>query len=266
MIAMSGSIFRHAAPPFTRKTVRFTPPEREGQDGTPVYILKVPTKRDQIEFKSAIAGSGLRYPSNEELFECMRDDLRVNVQAFEPLIAAIDAYEEQVAALDDFTAGAVDQLAEIADDERDVASEKLAKDAPKVDPSLVEQVNKIEKDMRAHCPAYNDLLRQRTRFNELYPLMVVEQFLVGWENVDAEFQRANGLVDDESLSAIPDDHIRAIFRRMMELIAPTPDQVKNSASPSGSSQDPSNFPEDGAPRTAVNGISTESASEPTQPA
>ncbi len=262
---MSGSIFRHTAPPFTRKTVRFTPPELDGRDGAPVYILKVPTKRDQIEFKSAIAGSGLRYPTNEELYDCMRDDLRANVQAFEPLIAAIDAYEEQVSALDEFTAGAVEQLAQVADTERDVASETLAKDSPKVDPALIDQVNKIEKDMRAHCPAYNDLLRQRTRFNELYPLMVVEQFLVGWENVDAEFQRANGLVDDESLSAIPDDRIRAIFRRMMSLIAPTPDQVKNSASPSGSSQDPSSSEADGGRRTEASGISTESASGSIQP-
>ena len=262
---MSGSIFRHVAAPITRKTVRFTPPELEGREGAPVYILKMPSKRDQIEFKSAIAGSGLRYPSNEELFECMRDDLRVNVQEFEPLIKAIDAYEEQVAALDEFTAGAIDRLAEIADDERDATSETLAKDAPKVDPALIDQINKIEKDMRAHCPAYNDLLRQRTRFNELYPLMVVEQFLVDWEHVDAEFGRVNGLVDDESLSAIPDDQIRAIFRRMMELIAPTPDQAKNSVSPSGSSQDPSNSPAGGGRRTAVSGTSTENASGPTQP-
>ncbi len=261
---MSGSIFRHTAPPFTRKTVRFTPPELEGREGAPVYILKVPTKRDQIEFKSAIAGSGLRYPSNEELYECMRDDLRANVQAFDPLIEAIDAYEEQVTALDEFTAGAVDQLSEITDDERDAASEKLAKDAPKVDAALVDQVNRIEKDMRAHCPAYNDLLRQRTRFNELYPLMVVEQFLVGWENIGAEFSRMNELVDDESLSAIPDDHIRAIFRRMMELIAPTPDQVKNSASPSGSSQDPSNSEANGARRTAASGKSRANSSGSTR--
>ena len=252
---MSGSIFRHVAPPFTRKTVRFTPPELDGREGAPVYILKMPTKRDQIEFKSSVAGSGLRYPSNEELYDCMRDDLRANVQAFEPLIAAIDSYEEQVSALDEFTAGAIDRLAEVADNERDVASEELAKDAPKVDPALIDQVNKIEKDMRAHCPAYNDLLRQRTRFNELYPLMVVEQFLVDWENVDAEYRRVDGRVDDESLSAIPDDHIRSIFRQMMSLIAPTADQVKNSASPSGSSGDPSNSEADGARPTAANGKS-----------
>ena len=262
---MNGSIFRHTAPPFTRKTVRFTPPELEGREGAPVYILKVPTKRDQIEFKSAIAGSGLRYPSNEELYDCMRDDLRANVQAFEPLIEAIDAYEEQVSALDEFTAGAIDQLAEIADDERDAASEKLAEDAPKVDPALIDQVNKIEKDMRAHCPTYNDLLRQRARFNELYPLMVVEQFLVGWENIDAEFRRVNGLVDDESLSVIPDDYIRAIFRQMMSLIAPTPDQVKNSVSPSGSSEDPPNSEAEGEPPTAVSGTSAETNSKSIQP-
>ena len=128
---MSSSIFRHVAPPITRKTVRFTPPELEGQDGPPVYILKVPTKRDQVEFKSSVAGSGLRYPGNEELFDCMRDDLRANVQAFEPLIATIDAYEEQVSALDEFTAGAIDELAEVVDDERDVVCNGRCKSLPR---------------------------------------------------------------------------------------------------------------------------------------
>jgi hypothetical protein len=87
---------------------------------------------------------------------------------------------------------------------------------------------------------------------------------MGWENIDAEFRRVNGLVDDESLSVIPDNHIRAIFRQMMSLIATTPDQVKNSASPSGSSPDPSNSGADGEQRTAANGKSRANGSGSTQ--
>jgi hypothetical protein len=190
----------------TRDLVRFTPPDREGQDDAPVYLLAVPTYRDVIKWRHAVRAEGAQYPGDGEMLSCLRAAVTALVSADEQgsWFETLDQYEAATEKTDD----------------------------------LNKELNGIADSLKAYWPEISQLIAARGFYLELAPLIAAQMFLRGWENVAPKFERRGGLVPEALLDKIGRSDAALIGFRAIALMEPTETQSKNSASPSRSASSP----------------------------
>ena len=266
---MTHPILRHQVPSgATAATVTVRSPRFDADDpAAPVYTVKVPTRRDKIELHAALHAEGLRYPSDEELRECAKADLRANAAGWEEHVAAIDEFADQTAALARITEEFVQRTAAVASEverERLTAEMAAALEREQVSQDLLDRFNAIIDDVRRNCTAFRRLEADRQRYMSMVGLVFVERFLLGWTGLDLAFRRAGGVVPEDLLSQVPDDDLRAVGGKVSELLNLTKAAEKNSVSPSASSSDRSNSTSGGKRRTTARGKSTASATRSTR--
>lgn len=238
---MTHPILRHQVPAgVAAETVDVRSPRFAADDpAAAVYRVKVPTRRDRIEWQSDLAVAGLRHPGNDELLRVLREDVTANCADAGGLLEIVDAFEADVAAVD--------------------AGERQA-----VDAELERQYRLIEDDVRRNCEPFRRLEADRRRFFALLPYHTVPRFLLGWENGPAAFQRSGDLVPPALVERIDETDLLAIHAKAIELMGVEAAARKNSVSPSASPSAPSSSTADAKPRTAPGGKSTGSGTRKTR--
>lgn len=195
--------------------VEFTPADMEGQEGAPVYLLRVPTYRLIASMEAAQARAGLYYPSDGELVAEMRRGIRARVeddQQAEPL-GILDEYAATLGA----PAGPDD-----ADDRA----------------RLAEMIADMEQQLAPVWPPLAELHARRAYALPMLLYLAAQHHLAGWRNVDVVYRASNGVVPDAVMERLPLAHIRVIGGRALSLRSGSRQALGNSASPSPSPPTP----------------------------
>lgn len=191
--------------------VEFTPPDAEGQEGAPVYLLRVPTYRIAARLEAAKARAGLRYPPDHQLLA----ELRRAVEA-----AVEDAQQPEILGLLD----RFDALRAAGDP----GHEDLLRTAA--------QVAQVEAQLAPVWPPLGDLLAERVMAIEMSLFLAAQHHLAGWRGEGLPpFEMENGIATAECLDRLPPGHVAAIGGRALALRRVDASAAKNSASPSRSS-------------------------------
>jgi hypothetical protein len=219
----------HPAEPFT-----FEP-----TPGGAVYLLKVPRFADRRRFRRAvIEAGGEQHGLLDMLQECAAailrclpgDDLEPQRA---PLLAAVAAYRADLDAY--FARHRNGELNWLGD--RALALQAW-QDANRNEAAADEAAGVA----RRHDPAYRRLVADNVTYAEAVGEVAARQFLVGWQNVPAPFERGPTGVPDHVLEVIPSLHLVGIGREIMKRLEPDEARLKNSASPSGGGTDPATLP------------------------
>ena len=207
----------------TTRPVRLVP---EGQDGLAeekrvAYLLKVPGVYDRAAYRRQVKSRGVRLHLPADLRAAMRADIAAAREA-----GAFGEDEARAAA------ETVDAFEAAVDGDEEAVPEDLRL-----------AFDDFEAALRRLGGAYARRLAESEHFFEISMIEGVRQFVVGWENVAAPFERRepDGLTE-AALGAIPDEHMRAIDARLTDLMGLGGDGEKNSGSPSPGSSAPTDSP------------------------
>lgn len=194
--------------PTSTKTVdRYIPPFYEGQDDAPVYLLRTPSLIERAAFRRDLRAAGATYSSDEDLFEALREGVRaIDPVNRDELLADVDA---------------------IAESGIENASGELRA-----------RVGEIMRQVRAFYPRFAGLEGDREYFMQVMPIVACRHFLLGWENLDAPFERKNGLTSDHCLQQLPDRDLYAVGFHALSLMNVSETERKNSESRSPSASSP----------------------------
>lgn len=186
-------------------------PHRFEVPGDPptVYLIKVPSRRERIEFECELLAKGIRLDSDRDLFAIARDGIRAIVapEQVDDLLALIDEVEAIPFPRDD-----------------------MPKD-------LADSFDLVCRTLRERYQRFAMVEASRARYLSLAPLHAAAMFLIGREG-EAPFPRRAGLIPDEALEGISDAHLMLIGYKAMELMRPSERDAKNSGSGSPSSASP----------------------------
>lgn len=181
------------------KTVhdRFTPKHYEGQAGAPVYLIMPADLRRRAQLWSTLTALGARLPMDKEMHAAMRQGITEIVVEEErgEAMAIMDALESE----QQLTEMQLAQLGVILDGLRGAQFLPLTQ---------------VEAAMEL--------------YTQLAPLIAAETLLVGWENVKVAFPKKGKMLPEGWLEKqIPENDIRAIGWRALELLRPSDDAKKN---------------------------------------
>jgi hypothetical protein len=164
-------------------SVPFTPPWLEGKPNAPVFYLRGGSVIERGLMEAELAGTHRAGPIlGYELLEAIRSGVAT--------LLATDPDLDRVLGL--VEAEASGETEGFDDDDRQL---------------LVE----IRKTLAEHWPEYRDLLAQSQRRNQIAPIVALQRFCTGWENVvddkrkpiAFERERRSGLVADVALARVP---------------------------------------------------------------
>jgi hypothetical protein len=220
-------------PVSTKELVRFTPESMKAREDAPVFLLKVPTLRDKIALDACLAIEGVRYPSNAELAQALREGVAEHV---------ID--------------GDQPTLLEILD-EFEAASEE----GKLIGTDLAERIEQIAKALRPYHRPLGRIEAERGRFLATAMLVRAEMFLVGIEGENApKIEKRSGRLTEACQEAIDERYgngtLFAIGARTVDVTTPTEDERKNSGSPEPLPPDPATSTAASEPRTVRRGKSS----------
>lgn len=241
----------------TKTLVRFTPPGLDGEPGAPVYLLQVPTLRDKAAWRREVIAAGVVYHDATSLRRGLKagiaalfdaEQARELIDLLDRFDEARDAFLEDVRRLQSVMKGKPATVADAAPGDSakgDAAPdpEPAADPGPAADPEpvkdeayqaslktfnrLAQQVNDLDQAVRAQHPPYLRLFAENLHYDDMAPLVALEMFLKGWENVDGVFRRANGKVSDETILCIPADQRTQVGQKIISLFGVTDAQSKN---------------------------------------
>lgn len=209
----------------TKELVRFTPDALKEREEAPVFLLKVPTVRENMTFTRVLLEEGLIYPSDAEYIEAMRG-----------AITGCVADDEQAALLeivDEFEA-AVETPARAGEDEPDEAEIERRAD-------LSARINEITATLRPHWQPLARIIANRVHFAQMAPYLRAQMFLM---KIDGKppLKRNFGRLSDDFMNAIEERYgpgtVAAIGNRIVELMQPTESEKKASPLPPPSPPDP----------------------------
>jgi len=222
----------------TKDLVRFTPDALKDREDAPVFLLKVPTMRENMAFTRVLLEEGLTYPSDVEYVETLRGAIIECVADDEQpaLLQIVDEFEGAIEAAKD---------------------RPIGEDAPEQG-DLMEHVNKIVSTLRPHYPPLAQIIANRVYFVQMAPYVRTQMFLMKIDGDGAPALKRNfGRLNDDVVNAIEkrygDGTIAAIGNRIVELMQPTETEKKNSPSPPPSPPDPEISTEASEPPTGPNG-------------
>lgn len=202
MITSSKQIDRYVTPTYAETS----------QEGVPVYLIASATMYSRAMWRRDNRAMGAERVSDEEIFESLRNGVREMVAA-----ELKDTYYDLI---DQWQHGDTSAM-----DEEEQKSFKS-------------RIAFFTNEMQANYPPYAQLESKREYWMEIAVLNAVRHFLVGWENVDAEFRRINGTVPEDVLESIPPDDLYWIGLRGMAMMSPNWAEAKNSDGPSSSAGSP----------------------------
>jgi hypothetical protein len=158
--------------------------------GIPTYFLAVPSLRDRLAYRRALAATGARYATDAELLATMREGVNAVVAEDQRaiLIDILDRFEG---------APEAERAGEIAD-----------------------QVEEIGRVLRPAFAGYAELLADRQYWLEMAPLLAAQHFLRGWENAGATFKRTGNLAAEDCLRGIPERHLAEVGWKALALMGP----------------------------------------------
>lgn len=179
----------------TTATLPFTPSWLEGQPGAPVFHLRAGSTIERGQMNALLDGK-LR---------------AARVFDFHLRQVKLDGIRTLFDGDPDF-----DRLIEIFSADAEEAQKRSKEDA-----ALAEQVEAL---LTQHWPVYADLVDQAQRRGELAPIVALQRFCTGWENVVDNQDKPvpfalgkDGLVADEALSRIPEFQMKAAGNRAFNL-------------------------------------------------
>jgi len=173
------------------------PPDCEGQDDPPTYYVKPASVFERAAFNREMTLRGAAYPSDAQAYAVMRAVIRESAPAnAEALLEAVDAVEAD------------------------------RREGREPDPEHAALLAGIE-PVLAEVPEFLAVAAKRAHYLEVAPLVAMQMFCVGWENVGARFRRVGGRLPEELLAEVPQLHALAVGSKALELLRPTETQRKN---------------------------------------
>ncbi len=208
----------------TTEPVRFTPPWMAADEGAPVFLIRAGSVVDRAQLEAALAGppynAGRVYPW--DLADTAADAARalLDGDALGQVLEALGAMKASMG------------LAALADDQRQL---------------LVA----VDEALMTAWPEYAALRQREARRDEFLPLLAAQRFLVGWENLPAEFVTGkDGRPTDDTLRALGQFFLPLVGREAYRLLY-AEDQRPLSPPPSKSGLAPRTSPAADAPRSAA---------------
>jgi len=237
----------------TSAPVRMEPTGQDDvdEDKRVAYLVKVPSVYDRAAYRRQVKARGARLFMPAEMRQSMRTDVAAanDAGAFSKdearaANATIDAFEAALAA---------------RDGDADTA----------VPDKLLQAFMDFEESVRGLGGEYAGRLAENEYYLEIAMIEAVRMFVVGWENVDADFKRVEPVgLSENSLQAISDDHLRQIDGKVGALMAPGGTAEKNLNSPSPGPSGPATSqaakpsqPKTRRTKTKTSGVSRKSASK-----
>jgi hypothetical protein len=208
----------------TSEPVRFTPPFMAAQADAPVFLIRPGSVVERAQLEAVLSAppynAGRVMPW--DLADAAADAARALLDG-EYLGQVLDALAAMKASLG---------LAELPLDQRQL-------------------LIGVDESLTAHWPEYAALRQQESRRDELMPLLACQRFLVGWENVKAEFTRGkDGRISEDSLRALGPFLPRVVGNECYRLLY-AEDQRPLSLPPSKSGPGPVISPAGKKPRSAA---------------
>ena len=163
----------------------------------PVYLLATPTILERAKWRRSVLATGARWHDDEAMVACLKRGI---AEALAP------AQETELLDIVDRFAGF----------DEGQAPEDLAID-----------FEEIERTVQGAYPAYAGLAADRAYWLSVAPILAAQQFLRGWENVEASFEQRAGQLIEDCLAMISETHVMEIGLKAIELMSPTGDLAKN---------------------------------------
>lgn len=186
------------------------------------YLLAVPSPYSWAALERAIKSIGAVQHGTQKQFRILADGVRALLAGDE----LADLRERYLAEIEGYLA----QL-ETARGRRDLTAEELkALVAETAEHAL--RIDEIATRVRRGYAQYAELEADNEFFLNALCIETARAFLVGWENIPADFARGPDGVSDNLLRYIPEEHWWPIRGKVYELRFPTETQRKNSRSPS----------------------------------
>lgn len=216
--------------------VRFTPPSAENDDPKPVYILAVPTVREQAALTRDLAVEGLEYPSDERLTHLAEQGIGEIVDEDQrPQLMEIAAqYRDLLARAPEAEGEAVEGTVETRPDDADPGEVIDEGSAPDPDAELKAEYLQIEEFMAAHYRPYREAMALRGQFIAVAPYLIAARYLRGWDGLGVPFRRGAAGVPDDLLAQLPPGHLIEIMVEVNRLSHLGRAERGNSRSPSRS--------------------------------
>lgn len=183
--------------------------ERIEAEPQPVYLLGIASHFQRAAFRRDVLAAGATYPGDATMYAALRED----VTAVDPV-----NLEELLGVIDEVEAGQNED----------------------VDPDVLNRMPQIARIARALGGRFAALEGDREYWLSVAPLIACRHLLLGWEGVaDADgralpFVRRLNQTADETLARLDEGELRAIGYKIMNLMRPSAEQKKGSASPSPS--------------------------------
>jgi len=166
-------------------------------ENPPVYLLATPTILERAKWRRSVLATGARWHDDGAMVACLKRG-----------ITEVVAPDQQ--------SGLLDIVERFADCEEGQAPEDLARD-----------FEEIEHVVQGAYPAYAGLAADRAYWLSVAPILAAQQFLRGWENVEASFEQRAGQLIEDCLAMISETHVMEIGLKAIELMSPTGDLAKN---------------------------------------
>ena len=166
-------------------------------ESPPVYLLATPTLLERAKWRRAVLATGAHWHDDGVMIACLRTGIAETV-----------APEDR--------AEVMEIVERFADLDGGAAPDDLAR-----------EFEEIERAVQGAYAPYAALAADRAYWLSVAPILAAQHFLRGWENVEARFERRNGLVAEAALAAIPESHVIEIGLEAIALMSPTGDQAKN---------------------------------------
>ncbi len=191
---------------------RFTPAHRASDPVPPVYLIAPMTWRQRAAWRADLAGAGIsRLPTDEDFVRAVRAALEE--VAPDNLAECLDAVDAMLGVM---AAGPMPEVPPSPegtivppDPERDAEIARRT--------AVLDAYGSVEHAMAPH-PRVSAMAAGRARFNGLAPGLAAAHALRGWEGVPVPFVRRNGVVPDDTLDRLPEDDLRAVGFRALELM------------------------------------------------
>lgn len=200
---------------------RFTPAHRANDPVPPVYLIAPMTWRQRAAWRADLAGAGIaRLPTDEDFVRGVRAALEeVAPDNLAECLDAVDAMLGVMAAGPMADAPPAAEGVEPAPDpDRDAEIARRT--------AVLDAYGTVERAMAPH-PRVAGMAAERARFNGLAPGLAAAHALRGWEGVPVPFVRRNGVVPDDALDRLPEDDLRAVGFRALELMRVSDTARKN---------------------------------------
>lgn len=166
-------------------------------ESPPVYLIATPTILERAKWRRSVLATGARWHDDEAMVACLKRGIGEVVSP-------------------DLHPGLLDIVNRFAEFEEGQAPEDVAA-----------EFAEIERSVQGAYPPYAGLAADRAYWLSVAPILAAQQFLTGWENVEAPFEHRASLVTEDCLVAIPETHVMEIGLKAIEFMSPTEAQAKN---------------------------------------